>query len=149
MYECVFETTLQQVKEQISLTVKGKAPEMLSVLQPIFVMEGRTMNITCKVSGVPEPSISWSINETLLNDSPYITSNVSLEGTIESQISISNIGSHQAGVYKCQASNNYGSRETFSKVYVMKRTSVEISRAGTIQAKAGERLTLPCNYKGK
>ena len=122
---------------------------MLSVLRPIYVMEEGKMNIICRVSGVPEPSVSWSINETILNDSPYVTTKTSSDGIVESQIDISNIGSNQAGVYKCQASNNYGSRETFSKVYVMKRTSVEISHDGTINAKAGERLNLPCNYKGK
>ena len=149
MYECVFETTLQQVKEQISLTVKGKAPEIITVLRPIYVIDQGTMNIVCRVSGVPEPSISWSINETLLNDSPYVTTKTFPDGTVESRIDISNIGSNQAGVYKCQASNNYGSRETFSKVYVMKRTNVEISHSDTINAKAGQRLTMPCNYKGK
>ena len=129
--------------------MEGKPPEIITVLQPIYVIEQGTMNIVCRVSGVPEPSISWSINETLINDSPYVTTKTSPDGIVESQINISNIGSNQAGVYKCQASNNYGSRETFSKVYVMKRTSVEISHAGTINTKAGQRLTMPCNYKGK
>ena len=148
MYECVFETTLQQVKEQISLTVKGKAPEMLSVLEPIYVMEENTMEIVCKSSGVPKPTLLWYLNETLVRDSLLITE-VSKDTFMESRITVPRIRSNQAGVYKCRASNNYGSRETFSKVHVMKRTSVQISDEGVIRTKAGNRLTLPCTYKGK
>ena len=56
-----------------------------------MVIEQGTMNIVCRVSGVPEPTISWSINETLINDSPYVTTKTSPDGIVESQINISNI----------------------------------------------------------
>ena len=131
-----------------TLKVKGKAPEIISVPRPIDVLEEGTMNIVCASSGVPAPSISWSINETVVNELPYITTKTSSNGTVESRINVSHIRSNEAGIYKCEASNDYGTEEMFWKVYVIKRTSVEIFNEGTIRAKAGQSLTLPCNRKG-
>ena len=85
------------------------------------------MEIVCNVSAVPNPIISWSVNETVLTDPSSVITESLKDGFVVSRVRFSRIGRDKAGVYKCKASNNYGSREKFSKVYVMERTSVKIS----------------------
>ena len=147
IYECVFETPLQQVNEQISLIVEGKAPVIISSMKPIYAMENTPINIVCKVSGVPQPMISWSSDDMFLGP-PLVKGEEYENEIIESRVDIKKIKKNQAGVYKCTATNNYGSREKSSKVYVMDKSTVEISQGGYARVRAGERLTLPCKYKG-
>jgi len=66
----------------------------------LFVKKGSTVSLKCQASGFPVPQISWSKKNGLLDSGLKF-----LEGSI---YTIHNISRHQAGVYKCQASNGVG-----------------------------------------
>lgn len=66
----------------------------------LFVKKGSTVSLKCQASGFPVPQISWSKKNGLLDSGLKFQ-----EGSI---YTIHNISRHQAGVYKCQASNGVG-----------------------------------------
>lgn len=66
----------------------------------LFVKKGSTVSLKCQASGFPIPQISWSKKNGLLDSGLKFQ-----EGSI---YTIHNISRHQAGIYKCQASNGVG-----------------------------------------
>jgi len=64
------------------------------------VKKGSTVSLKCQASGFPIPQISWSKKNGLLDSGLKFQ-----EGPV---YTIHNISRHQAGIYKCQASNGVG-----------------------------------------
>ena len=60
------------------------------------------MTFSCVASGVPEPSLSWTINETTIN----VTANPRISlSEASKQLSITNVNRIDRGEYRCLASN--------------------------------------------
>ena len=60
------------------------------------------MTFSCVANGVPEPSLSWTINETTIN----VTANPRISlSEASKQLSITNVNRIDRGEYRCLASN--------------------------------------------
>ena len=75
---------------------------VMQALTNITVIEGENSTLTCHVSGIPLPSVSWT----------EVRTGGRTEGNVRSLI---NVSRSDAGEYKCEASNFCGndSKSTF------------------------------------
>lgn len=65
--------------------------------------EVSNVTFTCIASGVPEPSLSWTINGTAINP----TANSRIGSTADGQqLTVTNVKRTDSGEYRCVASNN-------------------------------------------
>ena len=70
-------------------------PASIEPLENVIVKKGETITLSCKVSGKPPPSISWTHVSTVLKHYN--------ETWVISDIDVSDLGE-----YRCDASNIYG-----------------------------------------
>ena len=70
-----------------------------------IVTEGDNMEVFCKVTGIPDPSVMW----TNVMTGEHIKGNA---------LNITNIGRAQAGEYKCTANNTCGADSTVTDIDV-------------------------------
>ena len=75
---------------------------MIQALTNITVTEGENSTLTCRVSGIPMPSVSWT----------EVRTGDRTDGEI---LVLFNVSKSDAGEYKCEASNFCGndSKSTF------------------------------------
>ena len=79
------------------------APEFLKNPKSQTTNEGSNVTSTCIASGVPEPSLSWTINVTAINP----TANPRIGSTADGQqLTVTNVKRTDSGEYRCVASNN-------------------------------------------
>ena len=79
------------------------APEFLTNLKSQTTNEGSNVTFSCIVSGVPEPSLSWTINVTAINP----TANPRIGSTADGQqLTVTNVKRTDSGENRCLASNN-------------------------------------------
>uniref|UniRef100_I3JYV3 Activated leukocyte cell adhesion molecule b n=1 Tax=Oreochromis niloticus TaxID=8128 RepID=I3JYV3_ORENI len=58
------------------LTVEGKGPAVIKSLFKNRSNDGQHKVLTCEAEGSPKPAVSWSINGTLLSESPFINGKI-------------------------------------------------------------------------
>ena len=90
-------------------------PKILSEIQDLSDEERHTVNFTCEAVGEPVPSISWSFNDKLINDSiKYMIISRSLSiTTTESTLTVYNAINSDEGIYSCTASNILGNDTSY------------------------------------
>ncbi|KAH0618306.1 hypothetical protein JD844_017377 [Phrynosoma platyrhinos] len=120
--------------------------------QQIFnTIEGISVTLPCKASGVPKPSIVWSKKGEVIPPS-----NLKFSSGSDGSLYIVSPGGEESGEYICTATNpaGYATRRVQLTVYVKPR----VSRLGNKQRGspenplemsviAGEDVTLPCEVK--
>ena len=79
------------------------APEFLKNPNSQTTNEGSNVTFSCVASGVPEPSLSRTINGTTINP----TANPRIGSTADGQqLTVTNVKRTDSGEYRCVASNN-------------------------------------------
>ena len=79
------------------------APEFLKNPKSQTTNEGSNVTFTCIASGVPEPSLSWTINGTAINP----TAKPRIGSTADGQkLTVTNVKRKDSGEYRCVASYN-------------------------------------------
>ncbi|CAG7825968.1 unnamed protein product, partial [Allacma fusca] len=102
----------------------------------ITITKGDNVNLQCRGSGNPVPTITWTRKNNLLPNGEQ-----SAEGNI---YSIQKADRHQAGVYLCTANNKVGSPVTASiEVKVQYPPEIEVER-GWIHSGEGYEAELAC-----
>lgn len=66
----------------------------------VEVKKGSSVKLECKVSGNPEPKVTWSRKNNLLPDG--------IQSAVTPILSLEGVDRHQAGIYQCIASNGVG-----------------------------------------
>lgn len=137
---------------QISLSYKaekpvGEAPTFVSELSPGVAVEDERYKLTCKVSGVPEPTVSWLKNdlEVPLDDRVKY----SFDGQVTSLI-FKNLTLEDTGKYTCVVKNDFGSVVSSADVVVkMKSKKPEIiSKMKDAELTEGENAHFEVKVKG-
>ncbi|XP_043490484.1 interference hedgehog-like [Polistes fuscatus] len=113
-YDCAWSngvaSSQQPLKSVIILKV-AEEPKILKSPKALTFSEGGELELSCSVTGQPEPTIEWLINgETLLPDN-----NLEIRG---STLFISEVEKKHAGIVQCVASNEYGSDSGYNLLRV-------------------------------
>ena len=98
-----------------SLDKRGAgAPEFVQLLRSALTSKGGEAVLRCKVKGEPRPTIQWTKQGKPLELSSRITSEYLEDGSIV--LTIRDAVDSDAGEYRCEASNDYGSAWTEAPV---------------------------------
>lgn len=106
-FACVFSLTAEKPK--------GIAPEILTPLQNLTVVEGKPANLECEVKGEPQPNIEWFKDGEQVKQSERI--NLNFEGNFAS-LSFKPPELDDEGEYKCVARNELGSASSEAELLV-------------------------------
>ncbi|KAE9550266.1 hypothetical protein FO519_006527 [Halicephalobus sp. NKZ332] len=90
------------------------APEFVQLLRSALTSKGGEAVLRCKVKGEPRPTIQWTKQGKPLEFSNRITSEYLEDGSIT--LTIKDAVDSDAGEYRCEASNDYGSAWTEAPV---------------------------------
>ncbi|KOC62464.1 Interference hedgehog [Habropoda laboriosa] len=100
-YDCIWNSNGAHVKSVIILKVM-EAPKVTKPPKASTFSEGGELELSCMVTGEPQPKVEWLINGESLSPSD----NVEIKG---STLLISEVEKKHAGIVQCVASNEYGS----------------------------------------
>ncbi|XP_017879078.1 interference hedgehog-like isoform X2 [Ceratina calcarata] len=100
-YDCIWSGNGGHIKSVIILKVM-EAPKVTKSPKASTFSEGGELELSCTVTGEPQPKIEWLINGESLTPSD----NVEIKG---STLLISEVEKKHAGIVQCVASNEYGS----------------------------------------
>ncbi|XP_033220601.1 interference hedgehog-like isoform X2 [Belonocnema kinseyi] len=115
-YDCVWSNGRYKIKSVIILTVV-EAPKVVKPPKGLTFAEGGELDLSCSVTGQPEPTVEWLINgETLVPNN-----NVEIRGAT---LSISVVEKKHAGIVQCVASNEYGSHSGYNLLRVTPKQHV-------------------------
>ena len=81
------------------------APELTTTPKSQTTSEGSNVTFSCVASGVPEPSLSWTINGTAINVTANPRINLTADGQ---QLTVTNVNRTDSGEFRCVASNKVG-----------------------------------------
>ena len=80
-------------------------PPTIQPWQNKTITEGGNLNLYCNASGTPPPVVSWA----------RITSGQQFNGSL---LQLTNVSRNQAGDYRCEASNECGTKSSTARIYV-------------------------------
>ncbi|XP_043522167.1 interference hedgehog-like isoform X1 [Frieseomelitta varia] len=109
-YDCVWSSHGVLIKSVIILRVM-EAPKVIKPPKAATFSEGGELDLSCTVTGEPQPKVEWLIN----GESLIPGGNVEIEG---STLSISEVEKKHAGIVQCVASNEYGSHSGYNLLRV-------------------------------
>ena len=142
-FKCVAVNNAGEASCSAALVIEGegKAPKFINDLTERETCEGDMVRFDVTVQGKPKPEIKWYKNNFLLRESKRFV--MKSEGDISSLI-IKRVDEDDCGIFKCAATNSYGSviSEAFLNV-VEKRVAPVLSRKlQDVTARLHDRLEL-------
>ena len=78
------------------------APEFMTTAKSQTTNEGSNVTFSCVATGVPVPSLSWTINGIAIN--PTANPRITLSADSK-QLTVTNVNRIDSGEYRCVASN--------------------------------------------
>ncbi|XP_011685029.1 PREDICTED: interference hedgehog-like [Wasmannia auropunctata] len=116
-YDCVWINDVRQVKSAIILRVV-EPPRVMRQPSACKFHEGGKLQLSCNVTGEPQPIVEWLINgESLM---PSRTQDL----TGSTTLLISEVEKKHAGIVQCVASNEYGSHSGYNLLQVQPKEHV-------------------------
>jgi hypothetical protein len=100
---------------------KGKKPAFTSELTPTVAKEGEEFKLSCKVSGEPQPTVTWLKNDKEITFDKRVKS--SFDGQ-QSSLTLTNLSPDDSGKYKCVVKNDLGSVVSSADVVVEKKSKI-------------------------
>ncbi|XP_041515401.1 immunoglobulin superfamily member 10 [Microtus oregoni] len=114
----------------------------------ITVHSGSTVELKCRVEGLPMPTISWILaNQTVISETHK--GNRKVWVTPDGTLIIRNLSLYDRGFYKCVASNPAGQDSLLVKIQVITAPPVILEqKKQAVLAVLRQSLKLPCTAKG-
>lgn len=109
-YDCQWSNE-RRLKTVIILNVV-EPPRVTRPPKALTFSEGGELELSCAVSGQPEPSVEWLINGERIDNG---NNNVEIKG---SKLFIAEVEKRHAGIVQCVASNEYGSHSGYNMLRV-------------------------------
>ncbi|XP_024879195.1 interference hedgehog-like isoform X3 [Temnothorax curvispinosus] len=109
-YDCVWRNDVRQIKSAIILRVV-EPPRVTRQPSACKFHEGGKLQLSCNVTGEPEPNVEWLIN----GESLMPSKTQEMRG---STLIISEVEKKHAGIVQCVASNEYGSHSGYNQLQV-------------------------------
>lgn len=104
------------VLEQEDSNIIGQAPFVITPLEPLTIMDGEPIKLSCKIMGLPWPKIDWYHDGTPVQRARDITVARQESGLCE--LWIKEAFPEMTGTYGCIATNQFGSCNTECTVLV-------------------------------
>lgn len=103
------ETQLEEIQEYLS-------PRFIEKLKPAHLMDGESLQLTCRVTGFPTPKILWLRNKQILAEDKGIQIVQDAEGICE--LNMPEVFVEDAGIFSCKAINKFGRATTKTNVII-------------------------------
>lgn len=107
---------LVEVETELDEQKKDAAPRFVHKLEPLQLMDGDSLKLTCRVIGYPIPKIQWLRNKHVLVEDKGIHIIQDTHGICE--LHIPEIFVEDAGIYVCKAINRCGKSTTKTNVII-------------------------------
>ena len=101
---------------QTFFTEGGTSPHFMSPLQDLNVTEGDQLQLQCKLTGDPTPSVHWYKDGSCIDDNPDYDITRDRQGVCT--LTIEEVFKDDAGRFTCKSQNQFGGDETSSKITV-------------------------------
>ena len=130
------------------LSAKGGPPEFIEPLVGIELLEGSEARLECQVGGTPPPKIEWYKGNEIVEEDDKLK--IRLADDLCALV-IPNVNSEHQGVYRCVATNDYGSTTTTADLLVTKPDSPPVFKEELqdVAASIGNDLRLKVGIRGK
>ncbi|XP_075945500.1 neuronal cell adhesion molecule-like isoform X3 [Anarhichas minor] len=103
-YRCTSRNPLGSVHHTIHVTVKAAPYWISGAPRNLVLAPGESSVLTCRASGTPKPSVSWSMNGVPIENSPKDLSRKVEDDTII----FTDVQTGSSAVYQCNVSNDFG-----------------------------------------
>lgn len=123
-YDCVWSNEVGQIKSIIILRVV-EPPKVTNPPKASTFPEGGELELSCTVTGEPEPVVEWLVN----GESLMPSKNQEMRG---STLFVSEVEKRHAGIVQCVASNEYGSHSGYNLLRVTPKQHIF---SGTTESK--------------
>ncbi|XDV24917.1 hypothetical protein PO909_028941 [Leuciscus waleckii] len=102
-YRCLAKNRLGSNHHTITVVVRA-APFWISAPQNLILAPKENGMLTCRVGGIPQPKVTWSVNGIPIENSHKDPS----RKIKDDEIILSDVQTGSSAVYQCNASNEYG-----------------------------------------
>ena len=142
-FKCVAVNNAGEASCSATLVIEseGKSPKFIRSLKEKEAPEGDMVRFDVSVEGKPKPEIKWYKNNFLLRESKRFV--MRSEGE-DSSLIIKQVDEDDCGIFKCAATNSYGSvvSEAFLNVFDKGAAPVLSRKLNDVTAKLHDRLEL-------
>ncbi|MCL4126177.1 UNVERIFIED_CONTAM: hypothetical protein GTU68_009196, partial [Idotea baltica] len=125
------------VYKDVYVNVLALAPEIRVAPSDVQTVDGKNVNMTCRVFGAPKPRISWFRDNQELTGGRY---NITEDG----DLIIHDVSFPDRGDYTCTAVNRFGSQTSNGSLEVKRRTKIT-DTPQDYEVVAGSTATFRCN----
>lgn len=109
--------TIQLLEDtQFEETQEFTSPRFIEQLEPVNVMDGEKLILTCQVEGFPTPKVQWYRNNEKVTETKDLTMYQDTQGLCV--LSVQEVFPEDEGQYACQAVNKVGEAITSTTVNV-------------------------------
>ncbi|XP_031336931.1 neuroglian isoform X2 [Photinus pyralis] len=138
-YGCNATNSLGYIYKDVYINVLALAPEISEATKELEAVDGKDVNMTCKVYGAPKPEVKWIHNGKALTGGRYKVLD-------SGDLHISNVQFEDSGDYLCYAENKFGKANATCKFIVRGHTEI---RDGPEDYEVKSKLpaTFRCNPK--
>jgi len=138
-YTCVARNILGEVSSSVTLTVQVGAV-ISQKPSSVIIEEGQNLNLVCKVTGQPTPTVTW---RKAFSQLPKEKTTV-----VAGNLNIVNIAKADGGTYECAVKNLLGQDSALAQVTVIDELRFTLTPPGTVVASVYNNAKLNCMAKG-
>ncbi|XP_055017752.1 hemicentin-1 [Boleophthalmus pectinirostris] len=131
---------------ELSYDVQVQVPpgvDHVEPVEPVTVVQGSLVTLTCEARGVPPPSLTWFKDGQPLS----LHRNLLLDGQ-ETRLQLPNVAPADAGLYSCVASNQVGSSTKGFNLTVLEPPQISSSSPEELMLAVNSVLELQCSAVG-
>lgn len=136
-YGCNATNSLGYVYKDVYVNVLALAPEITDPPTDQEAVNGKAVNMTCRVFGAPAPKVKWSRNGKELTGGRYTVLK-------EGDLNINNVQFDDTGSYTCYAVNKFGNANA-SANFIVRRHTYITDGPEDYEVPAGQQATFRCN----
>ncbi|WAR31029.1 DSCAM-like protein [Mya arenaria] len=133
-YTC--RATNREGSSQETAAIRIRVPPKVTSIEGIpLLYQGEHLQLTCRVTGIPDPLIEWFHNREQL----FTSSNGRISFPEPNKLSVMFANENDAGIYTCKGSNNAGVSQKDMEVFIISRPSPPVLlSASTLSASSVE-----------
>ncbi|GAB6032244.1 Down syndrome cell adhesion molecule-like protein 1 [Chamberlinius hualienensis] len=110
MYQCIVSNGFDFITAVAELQLSEIAPYFSDTFKEVNLQSGENIVLKCVASGIPQPTITWKLDETIVSNGPRIKveSKTESTGKVFSSLKVFDVAVEDGGLYSCIAKSNSG-----------------------------------------